>query len=486
MALDSTGFTPKRYPEIITELNNTLKTLSAADVDTSENSFIGHLHSNFALALNQLWELAQNVYSSTDIYNAEGASLDNLALLFGIVREQASRTNGTAFFVGRDGTNIPAGARVASIKGDQFEVVNQFAISSLDCVELRVKPEIVLGDTDYILIVDDVTYTVSSDSSATSEEIIDDLDLALQADGSITTTKVIDSQDDTKSYLLISRDDKSSTMSITGSTYFSYDNVISPSEVRAIEYGRIAGEAYAVKKILSGVTGWYNVYNPNDLTSGKIVQTDAQLRNSIYTAFKTVGSGTYDSIGAKVKSVEGVDTVYIRENNTITTDGNSVPPLSYEVIVNGGLDKEVASAIWQTKPIAKQTHGNESVTIKDFNGFNQTVKFTRPTEKYIFIDVRYSPYTEELLPNGAIDNAKEAIKAYADNNLTINTDVIAKRFLGSIYNASTGFGDITVKVASSVSPQTIPSYPADYTDVIEISDAEITSFSVTRMNFTEV
>lgn len=486
MSLTSNGFTPKRYPEIVQELNSNLKALANTDVDTSEYSLIGNMHSNIALALMQLWDLAQNVYSSSDLYNAEGSSLDNLALLFGISRQQSSRTNGYVHLTGKDGTTISSGSRVASIKGDQFEIVDQTTISATDCVELRVYPSIVLDSTNYIFVLDDVTYTVASGTGATHSSIIDDLELALQVDGSVTLTKFINAQDDSKSYLLISKNDQTSTMKITGSTYFSYDYVVTPTEVRAINYGVVAGDAYAINKILSGVTGWYSVTNPNDLTLGRNIQTDLELRDSIYTAFKSVGSGTYTSIGSALKKVEGVKSVYIRENPTLTTDVNSVPPLSYEVIVNGGLDNDIAKVVWETKPLAKQTHGNTQVIVKDFNGYDKTVKFSRPIEKYIFIDVRYSPYTEEVLPNGAIDNAKLAIKRYADNNLTINTDVIAKRFLGSIYSASTGFGDVVVKVASSANPQTIPSYPADYSDVIAVADNEITSFATNRITFTEV
>lgn len=486
MSLDENGFVTKRYSELVDQLNTQLKATVGPEVDTTENSLIGHMHSNFALALSQLWELGQDVYNSGDLFNAEGAGLENLAGTVGLTRNPETRTSGIAYFVGEDGTNIEQGSRVISVRGDEFDTESTFTITSLNCVTTRVHVAIVQSSTDYILVIDDVSYTFTSDANATTEEILAGLESVLQIDGSVTVTVVLDSVNDTDSYLLIDRVDKTSTMSVSGTTYLVFDNVVTPSTINSIEYGSVPGDALAVNGITSGVTGWYSVYNPSDLTLGDTTESDTELRTRIVNGYSTVGSATIDSIGSKVKAVDGVAAVYIRENDTTTTDANGVPPKSYEVIVHEGLNQEIAEVIWATKPAGIYTHGTTLYTVTDFNGFDQSVRFTRPDEKYVFIDVRYTPYTEEVLPSGAEDNAKLAMLTFADDNLSINDDIIAKRFLGSIYSASTGFGDITISVAYTDNPLIPPTYPDDYEDTLEITDAEISSFATDRMFFTQV
>lgn len=486
MSFDSTGLTPKRYAEIVEELNTQLRSLVGTEVDTTENSLIGNMHSNIALSLAQLWELAQDVYDAGDLYSAEGASLENLARMVGVSRNPTTQTRGTAFFTGDDGITINEGSRIISVRGDEFQVEDTFTIRSDSCVGARLYVEIVQDTTDYRLVIDDVTYTYTSDASATITEIIQGLESVTAVDGTVTTTAVIDGTTEANSYLLIERDDNTSTSSLSATSYLSFDYVITPAIIHSTNYGAVPGDALAINEIASGVTGWYSVSNPSDLTLGRNEESDTELRTKVINDYGTVGSSTIDSIGTAIKAVEGVAAVTIRENTGVTTDGNGVPPKSYEVIVHEGQDADIAEALWKTKPAGIYIHGDTSYTIKDFNDYDQVVRFTRPEERYIFIDVRYSPYTEEELPSGAEDNAKLAMLQYADDNLGIDDDIIAKRFLGSIYGASTGFGDITIQVASSNNPLVIPTYPADYVDVEAISDVQISSFATDRMTFTQV
>lgn len=486
MSFDTTGLTPKRYAEIVEELNTQLKALVGPEVDTTENSLIGHMHSNFAVALAGLWELAQDIYGAGNLYNAEGKSLDNLARLVGISRNPTTQTRGTAFFTGEDGVTISEGSRISSVRGDEYQVEDTFSIRANSCVSARVYVAIVQDNTDYRVAIDGVTYSYTSDGSATVFEILDNLRVLIDVDGSVTASIDTTAQSESEWFLLIERDDNTSTSSFSATSYLTFDHVVTPAIIHSTNYGAVPGDALAINSILSGTTGWYSVYNPSDLTLGKAEETDTELRTRVILGYSAVGSSTIDSIGSAVKAIEGVAALTIRENTGVVTDSNGVPPKSYEVIVHEGQDQDIAEVLWETKPAGIYLHGSTSISVEDFNGYNQTVRFTRPEERYIFIDVRYSPYTEEELPTGAEDNAKLAMLRYADDNLGIDDDIIAKRFLGSIYSASTGFGDITIQVASSSDPNTAPNYPADYVDVEAISDVQISSFATARMSFTQV
>ena len=71
---------------------------------------------------------------------------------------------------------------------------------------------------------------------------------------------------------------------------------------------------------------------------------------------------------------------------------------------------------------------------------------------------------------------------YADDNLMMDDDIIAKRFLGSVYGSSTGFGNVIIQVAYKDNPNDIVD-EVDYNDTLIISDRQVSSFATTRMIF---
>lgn len=480
MALTKDGLTTKRFTDFFEDLNAGIKALQGSNVDTAENSLLGHLHSNMALRFAELAESIQAVYDSGDLRVAEGAALDNLALHAGVKREGAKQTQGKEYFEGLNGVVIPAGARMSSAKGDEFITKLPFTITTERCLQARIYVGTVIDSIDYTLIVEGSGILFNSGTSSTQDIILTGLKGILDTAGYTTNTLVLDS-DMSKSYLLMDKIDKSTALNITGISYLKFDNVVTSSDIYSKEYGEISGDAGAIEEILTSVTNWYSVTNPASLKLGTGIETDNQLRLRTITEFNTAGSGNYDSIVSSVLRLDGVKNCIVKENTTnATVDG--IPPVSYEVVVNGGVDADIARVVWETRPACIYTHGSQAETIVDFNGYDKTVRFSPATPRYATIRVQYTPYTEEDLPSGAIDAAKAAMLKFANDTLTMDDDIIAKRFLGAIYNASTGFGDIAIDVA--VKPNAGDTVIAgDYKDVEAITDKQVGQFSVDRINF---
>ena len=120
MALTEAGLTIERFPEIFAGLNSGIKTLLGNDVDTSEFSLLGNLHSNLAIKLAELNELALALYDAGNLYNAEGIALDNIAIQYGITRRQTTKTKGIEYFTGANGTAISKSSRYSTNRGDVF------------------------------------------------------------------------------------------------------------------------------------------------------------------------------------------------------------------------------------------------------------------------------------------------------------------------------------------------------------------------------
>lgn len=106
----------------------------------------------------------------------------------------------------------------------------------------------------------------------------------------------------------------------------------------------------------------------------------------------------------------------IYENNTDVTDSSGRPPHSIEVVVSGGTDQDIADFIWSVKPAGIQTYGSSSATVSDSNGDSQTIYFSRPTYKYVHLEVTIdSYYAEEQFPLDGVDQIKAAIFDYAED-----------------------------------------------------------------------
>lgn len=161
-----------------------------------------------------------------------------------------------------------------------------------------------------------------------------------------------------------------------------------------------------------------------------------------------------------------------------------MPPKSFETIVEGGSDIDVANKIWYTKPAGIETFGNTKVIITDSMGNLQAIFFTRAEPVNIWVHVEAVRNLEEPLAGGSIAAAiqliKDGIMSYAAT-LQIGNDVINQRIMCRVIDVS-GIGSATVELAAVIGDGT-PAYPADYTTGnISIADGQIASFDPANMD----
>ena len=487
MPLTPEGLTIKRLPQILEELNTELKANLGQNIDTSENSIAGAFNAIYAKSLADLWELAQGVYDSTDLLKAEGEALDNLGLIVGFLRSPATPTAGVAYFTGNDGTTIPEGSLMQSIRRDPYETTEEVSITATDSVNVRLTVALARNNETYTVTIDTTTYTYVSDANATITEILTGLHTEMLINTDVALTLFIDPDVEEDSYIEIDKNVKDVTMSVTAVSYITFPRVTTPSVIRSVEAGKIIGDAETITTIVDAVVGWDSVTNPTDLKLGTDLATDEEFRNTILTGFNTVGNSTPDTIGSRLLEVNNVTDVKIRENVTEVTDGNGLPPKSYECIVNGGDSQEIGDEIWRTKPAGIRTFGTVSVDVLDFNSQEHTVHFSRPITKYAHISVYYTKYAEEIFPSDGEDLMKQVMLEYGDS-LTIDEDIIPQRFVGDIYRDISGIEGLDIKIALTANvdddPNVSPLVPFT-SDPIPISDEEISSFATIRMEVTE-
>jgi len=124
-------------------------------------------------------------------------------------------------------------------------------------------------------------------------------------------------------------------------------------------------------------------------TIGRDEESDDALRERAQESVSGGGDATHDAlVNTLLNDVSGVTSVTIFENKTETdnTGSGGLPPYSFEAVVFGGADLDVAEAIFEKKAVTSRDYGGangslvtETVTA-DSNGQTFDIEFSRPTE----------------------------------------------------------------------------------------------------------
>jgi uncharacterized phage protein gp47/JayE len=159
-------------------------------------------------------------------------------------------------------------------------------------------------------------------------------------------------------------------------------------EMEAVVAGSAAfAAAGTLTEITTPVSGWNSVTNALDSVSGQDDELDSELRIRSLRELSARGSANLDALVAAVSAVDSVNTLQGYANTTEDTDANGLPPHSFEIVVLGGDDDEIAQAIYDNAPVGIEPYGTDSGTATDAAGNDHTVAFTRPTEIQIHIQI---------------------------------------------------------------------------------------------------
>jgi uncharacterized phage protein gp47/JayE len=172
-----------------------------------------------------------------------------------------------------------------------------------------------------------------------------------------------------------------------------------------------------VNAILTPVAGWQGVVDTATPVIGKLEETDAELRIRQQRATAYIAKRHVEAIYDAVIEVEGVTYCRVYQNKTLETDVRGITAKSLAVVVVGGVDADVAEAIFSTSPIGPEYYGNLGagvITLYDAQGEPYIIDFTRPEEIPIDIVVSVSQ-TDLSFPTTAAADIKAAILAYVSS-----------------------------------------------------------------------
>lgn len=210
-------------------------------------------------------------------------------------------------------------------------------------------------------------------------------------------------------------------------------------------------DAGTITLITNPKIGVNEVINERAFEGGRDTETDAEFRDRYYASVDYAGGVSLDAIKAKIlEDVEAVIAVSGNENDTDETDENGLPPHSFEIIAYGGLDEEIAKAIFQTKSAGIQTYGNTTVPVVDASGDIKEISFSRPDPVNIWIRVT-NLVTNRQFPLDGIEQIKDRLIAYIGdsnkNGLSIGEDVVCIAIPTVVYEVP---GVVDFKLSISV------------------------------------
>jgi len=165
---------------------------------------------------------------------------------------------------------------------------------------------------------------------------------------------------------------------------------------RCTSLGPNACPAGTLTVIASSYPGWNSITNPGDGTAGKALETDQELRLRREAEIASGGGSTADALVDAFRADTRVRQCFSFSNDldTAVSGPPAMPPHSMLAVVYDDslmTDAEIATLVWAQKPNGVRTIGDTSASTLDRNGQSQTVSFSRPVVRSVYLVVTVAP-----------------------------------------------------------------------------------------------
>jgi hypothetical protein len=429
--LSTTGFTLKRLQDIKADLEEALRSVFG-DIDVSPDSVAGQQIGVLSKPLADLWEQGEVVYNSQFPETADGVALDDAVTLTGITRNPATYSTGVIALKGSEGAVVNANTQYAVEEtGSVFSQAQSTTISKIGVLRGYMQVVTALPLTDYTITINGAPFTIQSPSGTPTPAQI----AALIAEEINLTSEMVTATDNNNGSILIES---------TGGTFdFDVDGNMdwwTPTEITAIDKGRITAPQGSLVVIVNPVSGLDEVINFVDVTLGRAIESDVDLRLRRKQSLTIAGAGTVEAIRSRMLQLTDVTACVVFENaqgDEAKGDNIDIPLHAIEVLVAGGPDTPefyalIVEQLWALKPAGIQTYGTKYAVVKDSVGNDHTLYFSRPHVRDAWFRLVITKTPEETWPTDGVTQIKNNLKAYGDS-LTIGNDMLYQRLFSPIY-----------------------------------------------------
>lgn len=432
------GLTPKgpnikRLDTILDDLHTRLSDRWGVNTRQNPESFLGHLLTNFADSIAELWEFGEQVYYSQYPSSAEGASLDNAAQYGGAVRSAEAKSYYPIHCTANDGTTLEAGTTIASATnpityltlGKEARVTrSSFNRADVSVVSAQ-------RNMRYTIAINGVAYSYTSTSN-NPLKILEDLAQLIGSDEFTITV------DQTKQILTIEANDVYSSNELVLSGSLTTNSVTSIITFGTMDTGDIFIPDGAITKIVKADIRLTDVVNRCGYIAGRKDETDAEFRKSYMDKIFSRSSTMLESIkSAILNNVLGVKSVAPYENATNEVDDLGRPPHSIEIVVDGGEPTQIAQQILLKKAGGISTCGDTTVILKGKYDEDIPISFSRPSLVYTWFKLSITLSKTEKRPENFVDILREGVMQKM-RSIETGADVVPQSFVSDLHAACPG------------------------------------------------
>lgn len=230
--------------------------------------------------------------------------------------------------------------------------------------------------------------------------------------------------------------------------------------------GAVSASADTLTVIKSPLFGWSSVTNADSMVTGKLRETDQQLRERRRGSVSKGNRNMTEALWAKLSDLSGVIEVSVLENATQYTDSRGLPPHSIHVVISGGDEGEIAQTIWASKTGGTLVAGTQNYTIIDEVGNEQVMKFSRPVDVTIKVAVYITPLSGYSFSTASL--IKEAVLDYMNDEIAVGGDIINSALYTPL-NEIGGFAIERIELAKGNESLAEKSLYLDFNERISIS-----------------
>jgi hypothetical protein len=473
------GFVRMRLPEIrqeiVTDLEARLRARGyAGPVETRPDSLIGLLVDSFSERESALWELAEGVYYAMYPPSASQVSLDNAVSFSGAKRLAAEPSRCYVVLYGVEGTEIEPDSQIRHRTTQTlWGIPDGATITAATAADATVEVRTVAPDTDYTVLIDGVLYTHHTGAAPNPESIINGLAAALlpsQKNVETLATGVRLFTDGRAAFAVAVSANLRLASIGTPALAQTFDNV---SEVALV--GDLC-------QIVTQTPGWTAVNNLQPGSVGRPDENDASLRGRYKRGIYRLGAATLPSISANIwEMVPGVLAVKDFENDGDDPDEYGRPPHSVHVVVDGGLDQDIADAIFRLKGGGIDTVGDTVLMVQDDDGDLHEILFDRPHKVYVWAkaSVMQLPPEEKVFPTDGFDRIQAGIAAEG-KTLDIGEDIVLQKLYKGVYTTP-GVAMVDLRLACSTDPAYVPTEEDYVAGNFAVKPFERADFDVSRV-----
>ena len=242
--------------------------------------------------------------------------------------------------------------------------------------------------------------------------------------------------------------------------------------VLSVNVGAIQAPVGTLNQILTPVYGWQTVTNSAAALLGRDEETDAELRLRRAASTATPAQSVPESVYGAVANIPGVIQVRLYENYMETTDpGTGLPPHSFSVVVQGGLDMDIAAAIWNRASIGATQVGSTTVTLYDIQGFPHTIYFQRPVVLRVYVSVQVKPlpgWGDQLMALIQVNMA-----AWAAENWQIGDEIIYSRLYEPLNDMPPVFSVTSLTVGTAPNPTGKADITIPYASIATLQSTDV-------------